>query len=380
MTYRVLVRARSTPIIVGSISVYTRLEIVQRYRTGGTWSLTMPAEHPQAAQISTGRGIVVYPPWSASPLMSGSITSIEYDTPEGSPTNLTLTGIDDTALLSHRIVYPDPAELLTAQTTAVQYTDSGTAETVIRALVNKNIGPDARPARRRVVMATANSPAVGTSVSISARFSNLAAEVERLCLAGGVGVRIVQNTSNENVFSVYAGTDRSASMVFSSDRGNLRSWRYTLGAPVGTRVGVAGQGTGTARNIRERSRSEPENDWAMRIEGFVDARDTNTAAVLDQRGDEWLNDNGRTAGLSLSPISTPGYQFGVDYFLGDTVSVRTAGATLSDTLEEVRIVVEGGQERITPIIGSRSLAEDAPGIYPRLRRLVQRLNLIERSL
>ena len=56
---------------IGICDVFTSLKLVLRHRRAGAWSLTLPADHQQAALFTEGAGILVWAPWSTDrPVLS----------------------------------------------------------------------------------------------------------------------------------------------------------------------------------------------------------------------------------------------------------------------------------------------------------------------
>ena len=219
----------------------------------------------------------------------------------------------------------------------------------------------------------------GATVAVSSRFANLAEEVEGLCRAGGVRL-LGEFTEGRPKITASAPTDKTASVRFSTQLGNVRSWRTVKGAPRATRVAVAGAGEGEARIIRERANTAVEASWGRRVETFRDARDVDAAetATLDQRGDELLADQAQTAGFSVDVIDTPGMAFGSGYLVGDKVAVNIRGAVVDDFIAEVEIRADKNGTQIQPIVASAQLADSEPDIYARVSRVQNAINGLER--
>lgn len=364
---------------VGVIDTYDGFTCVLRHRRGGTWTMTMPADHPQSALIGEGARIAVHADWSTDAVMTGPVTTIETSSGDGAP-RLTVAGIDDLGLANDRLILPNPASPATVQDVDAYWTATGPAENIIRMVTSRNAGESAAAVRRIFTLGydTSFDP-IGATVTINARFSPLGDTVEELCAAGGVGVRAVANPAGAINFTVVAGSDRSW-LVFSEARGNLKTWKFTGSAPKASRVLVAGKGEGTARILRERADTAVETAWGRRIEAFKDARDTDDLTLLDQRGDETLVDSAAVSGLSLEPIDVPGMTFGVDYQLGDTVTVETGGATFTDIVTEVKITLGADGTVTSPSVGSSDMADPTPDYFRTIRDLSRRLDLIERRV
>ena len=362
--------------ITGTIDVWSALDVTLRHNRGGVWTLTMPGGHPQAALLAAGSRIILRR--GDTTVMSGPVRNVKSTLPEGSVQPVAeFSGTDDTARLGHRIVFPDPGNSIGAQGAAYD-TRTGVAETIIRALIDDNAGPGAHTGRPIPGLALTTDAALGSAVSMSARFDNLLDVCGDLAAAGGVGYRIVQDATGGGLgvhFS--APVDRSGSIRFGPDLGNLRAWSYSMAAPAATWAAIGGQGEGVARTLL--SRDAPEGTWGEHVERFVDARDSDDTATLNQRGDEYLADNSGAGGLTLTPIDTPNRSFGVDYWLGDTVTVDMGGdATFTDSITEVRMVANASGQTIKPTIGAPASSGAVPGIYQRVTDINKRLAQLER--
>lgn len=220
-------------------------------------------------------------------------------------------------------------------------------------------------------------PLVGGTARVSTRYANLAETVTELANQGAVYLSADAPDGMPRLL-VSTGVDRSASVKLSTSLGNVTSHSQTYAAPKGNVVLVAGSGEGTARVLRTDFDSASQSEWGLRIEGFRDARDTSDTATLDARADEWLTENAATAGLRVEAADVPGMTFGTDYDLGDAVSVVLGGAPITERVTSVEIVADSGETKVSPVIGSAELGEDAPSIYQLVRDLRRRISQLER--
>lgn len=141
---------------------------------------------------------------------------------------------------------------------------------------------------------------------------------------------------------------------------------------------MGGLGVDEDREMNEATATAAEAEWGDRIETFVDASDIDDPDVLVQRGDEELVTAGATAGLSISPVDIPAMRYGVDYFLGDTVSVEVEGERIVQPVSEVKITVGRDGAVTTPTIGDPDIASESPALYARVRSIAKRVGLVER--
>jgi hypothetical protein len=140
-------------------------------------------------------------------------------------------------------------------------------------------------------------------------------------------------------FDVYVGTDRTHSVVFATARQNATRITRQVKAPDLTFEWVGGSGVGAARTFRSAEDPTTEGLWGFRREGFKDRRDSSDTTVLDQQAaTDLLAKAGQTI-VAVEPIDgLPNLRYGVDYMLGDTVTIRTrAGISTAKAIREVKI-------------------------------------------
>ncbi len=239
---------------------------------------------------------------------------------------VTVKVTDDRVWAGYRLVYPDPAQPSTNQTTTARYTvTSLNPETVMYSLANLNLGPGALVARRLPGLTMAANASLLPGVTISTSFtrdtvlSDALREVARLAGGNGLGWRIVQ-TSTGLQFQVFKPVDRSSSVVFSRAMGNIREVTHSQSAPTAT-VAIVGDATaGTGRVIRERINTGAHTAGWNRRETFVDARGAANSTELDQAGDEALKEQGPQARFAAKVIETAQNQLFVHFDIGDVVS------------------------------------------------------------
>jgi len=231
------------------------------------------------------------------------------------------------------------------------------------------------------------STIAGVAVNASARWTNLAEEVAALCAAGGVHLRSTF-VGQRPLIEFVEPEDKTGTVRFSTEYGNVLDWRTVLNAPRATRVIVGGRGEGVSRDVRERSNAAAETEWGRRVEVFRDAGDVEQGdlTMLDQRGEEILAELSATAGFSVELRDARGVEFGVDYQIGDRVGINLQSTgqpdclcvLADDVIAEVDITVDGNGERVRPIVASARLADNSPDVYARVAELTERIERLER--
>lgn len=377
---RYTIRVRDSSLAwQAEVDDFLELTLTLRFNDVGTWRLIVPVDSAAVGYLTAGAGIIVQR--NGDPIFSGPIAALERRWSKDEDV-LDASGPDDTVWLARRVTSPDPS--LSGPDGSHHYnthgydTRTGVAETIMRQYVNLNAGPGAVVARRVSGLTLAPDEARGTSVTGNERWGTLLDALRSLAQAGGgLGFRILQIGSALQ-FGVYAPADRTASAVFSKERGNLQTFRYRQAAPSGNYIYELGGGDLTARTIVEGSDSASVTAWG-RIEATQDRRDTTDTAVLVQAATDTLAASAGSTSLSLTPIDTDSLAFWTDYTLGDQVTVVVDGTPVSDVLRELAITLQGtGTEVLAPTVGT----PDAPqpgilGLFQRLAAIGRRVGRLE---
>lgn len=354
-----LITDRNLALVGDPISTWTDLDIAGQFNQPASGSFTVPAEPSIMAQLNGGNRVVVVrngSVFTSGPIEKPGPYSWEVGGGEG---KVTVHFADDLALIVGHVAYPDPTQVATAQTTVAHWTMTGTAENVLRALVDANAGPGALASRRVPQLVLGPAAGVGSTITLTLRYDPLGDAMRAAATAGGgLGFRTVQ-VGNQIQFQVYEPADRSLNVRFSQALGNLRSVSYDPDAPTATVAIVAGQGEGTARQIREIVDSAAVSKW-WRLETFVDQRQTNVVAELDAAGASTLTGTGEQVKLTTVTVDTPSQQYGRDYQLGDVVTVELwPGTQFTDVVRGFHLqATPKDGELMTAIIGSQEATRD----------------------
>ena len=161
-----------------------------------------------------------------------------------------LRGLDLTWWLHQRVIVP-PAGASHDEQIGVP------AETAIRHYIDAHLLRPADPARAIAVAATlasANRPPLGPPVSVRARYSNLAREVERIAALGDIGFGASRAPDGAIRFGVRAPRDRTAAsatpVIISPHLGTAAALSYSEGGAQGRNaVYVLGAGSGAGRVV-----------------------------------------------------------------------------------------------------------------------------------
>jgi hypothetical protein len=298
----------------------------------GTMSMTVPLSHQRLPELMAD-GARVAVKFKGEHLISGPITAEEGET-NGVDGHVTFTVEDDFRILRDILGWPVPGSPLTGQS-AEYRTYTGNAETIIKTAVQEN-GVSRLGIPGLTVATNANRGAIVPG-GVPLRMHPLMDKMFPALEQAGIGVTVKQ-VGSDLVLDVYE--PQLFPRKLSVKGRTLKTAKWTRARPTSSRVVVAGQGEGVDRKFRPVIDAARESQYGMRAETFRDARDDNTDAVLDARGQETLDENGPKNGLSLDLAGTGIFQYGgTDGFrVGDRVPVDIGnGLIITETIREVTL-------------------------------------------
>jgi hypothetical protein len=259
-----------------------------------------------------------------------------------------IEGVHENALLEWRRVFWKAGTANRSMFSAVA------AETVAKLLVQYNATASATTAAGRATNGAYSSfpitieadAAQGGVISANYAWLNLLPALQRITVLGGGDFSLEYDSAAHSWefqwHQPYLGTNRSAEVVFSLDRGNMQNPVLGLTNPWEPTVAVvAGQGQGEDRTLVVRTGPNYSADFSREV--FIDARDLSTTAALEDRGDQRLDDMKSRNILDFQVMQTDGLKYGRDYFLGDLVTWRFSGLTGTQQIDSVEIELSDGK-------------------------------------
>lgn len=379
--YVVLVTDRTLTVVGDPIVCWTEMDIVLRFNEPGSASVKMPAHSWIVDQIQPGYRIMIIR--AGALLISGPIEKWLHEQSDDGENSgvgkLTVYLADDLASIVARTVYPNPALTPSTQVTD-EWTYTGNAELALRSLVDTNAGASALTARRVPQLALGSLSSVGSSVTVIAKRQQPLGEVARSIADIGGNLRYyAYQAGTQILFKVVAPTDKSGSVRFSFGLGNLKYRSYEVTAPVATAVTVGGQGTGASSYMIERVNTTEQATWG-RFEKHVARAGDEPLQTLQDDGDQALAEGAATIRLAANTSDTPDQRYGIDYDVGDIVSIEAwAGQSVSDIVRTVHLqVTAGAGEYVSATIGSQAATTD-PEWVKKVREIEERLGRIERT-
>jgi hypothetical protein len=312
--------------------------VVPRANQVGSWSIKLPANVISDAGVESphvlcselrvpGAGIIVTGPGGV--ILSGPMVSPTYDASTSDPGGTwTIEGVSDLILLADALAWGDPSTYsLTNQNTSNDV-QTDVAETLIHSYVSRNIGSDAVTERANARLVSATDQGRGPLLQKSPRFQNLLELVQEIVTGTDLLVDVVQVDSQLEL-RVTESADLSLAVRMDIENDQLSSSQYHYTAPGVTDVLVAGMGDGVARTIINRSNATAQAAsaaWGRRIERFVDQRQTDVLAELEQAGDELLATEGDTVkAFQVVPNSNLGLVYGINWSVGAKVTIVIQG-------------------------------------------------------
>ena len=233
------------------------------------------------------------------------------------------------------------------------------AETILKTLFNFNIGSSATTANGRFLSGvltgatTAATTGAGNSITISVAGENLLSAMQKIQELAGGDFAMIYTAPATYTFTWYTGqrgTDRTASVQFSVDKGSIGRLRITESRiKDGTTAVVAGSGTESARQMVTRPAVLPTGIDSREI--WVDARNGQTStAALQAVGDAELNafTRGRVT-YDAEIVQIPSCLYGVHYFIGDLVTVYTGSTTVTQKIYGVKMGIDSAGREVVKV-------------------------------
>lgn len=299
-----------------------------RYSEYGDFEIYSPIAISALSYIALGRYV-----WrrDASSVMMIEQVKIESDAENGS--HLTISGRSLEALLTRRIIWK--------QTRITGNFQNGVKKLIDDAMIS----PEDEERKVANFIFKESTDERITKLTIDAQFTgdNLYDAIKKLCDIYDLGFKITLSDTNNFVFELVIGEDRSYDqeknpwVIFSPKFDNLINSNYIQSNENECNVAlVAGEGEGESRKTVTVITSETSPKGLDRKELYVDARDLSSisadgetsipddqyASDLVTRGLEYLSENIYVESFEASVDPNGSFQYGRDYFVGDIVQIQ----------------------------------------------------------
>lgn len=228
---------------------------------------------------------------------------------------ITVSGVSLLSILADRVPIPEPANTVGPWATNATHNLDGVGAVVLKALIDAHgSGVRALPGG----WSTTQTPSV-LPLSLRSRWApSLLEIVEGHATSAGVSVDV---TIPPGVGASVACTVRplgsAPAVVFDPDLGGRVRPRLVSTPEAVTHVYVGGGGEGTSRTVVLVTGPGPR-----RVERWVESSGDDADGKLTQEGQAVIDGGGSRRTIEVELDDAPGMTFGVDYVLGDLVSVR----------------------------------------------------------
>ena len=308
---------------VSTLDIFESLIWTDRYYACGDFEIYMPCSEKMLSTLK--QDMYLYLRESEHIMI---IEDIQIDTDVEDGAHLTVTGRSLESILDRRVIW----NLTTL---------SGGLQAGIKQLLNENAISPSDPARAipNLIFKDSTDSKI-TNLSLNAQYygENLYDVICEVCESNEIGFKITLNESNQMVFSLYAGTDRSYEqtenpyVIFSPGFDNLLNSNYISSKKtLKTVTMITGEGEGSDKKKAVAECSNGAGSGLNRREMHTDASgisqtdgentisDEDYTALLQRQGIDELAQNTRTESFEGEVSSGRTYTYGTDYFMGDIV-------------------------------------------------------------
>jgi hypothetical protein len=313
----------------------------------GAFALVISGVHPVVAYFVEGGQVEFWREDAAHgiPLYqeAGFLIDDLVEYTQGNESLFQASGVGYNGILARRVV--------AAYAGSAQAEKTGAAETVIKEYVDEQIVSATDADRQIAGMTIQANAAGGDTIAVYGAWQSLLEVCQRIAKSGGGDFDIVGNGDGAWLFKWFTGqmgTDRSASVIFALNYGNMKepSWAETKSTSLNA-ILVAGQGAEADRATVWRETGAPAG--ITRREAFVDARDVETTTGLNTSGDAKLEESKFAAAFNFQPVQTAAMQYGRDYFLGDLVTAKYLTHQQARKIVSVSVSVNRGAPEVISI-------------------------------
>lgn len=275
---------------------------------------------------------------------------------------------------------------------------SGAGETIAKQYVSENAGPSALITNGRIFDGVTRNLTIeldnglGDICHGDRAYQNLLDVLQEISVHCGIDFNMVLTSLSPlsfefRTYSPYYGRDRSVSqtalppVIFSLDRGNIVGPSFTISrTEEATVLIVVGQGQQSNRaNLIDSSSDMLDSPWNQ-IEVVKDARQENQITGLAEVADQELQQLLKKESLVFDVLQQDTSRYGIDYDLGDLVTVEFAGVVRDLQITQVSVNIGGDDqtEKIQLTFGQNHIAPKNNPLTEVTRRL-RHVEVSERS-
>ena len=342
--------------------------VVIRRNGVGTFTLDMVGS-PIMNRLAPGWHVAIFDP-EGRQIMSGMPNQHRTESKTGVVTR-TVSGRSHLGWVADMITLPTPSSPADQQADTAYWRDTGTALDVAARLVESHVGAKAHARWRRPI--TMHPETGGKKTKVETRFQPLLDEVRSIL---GDDHTIHAWLEDGAVHIGYSTPkDLRRRVRLSEASGGVTGWTLEQTAPTVTDVLVAGQGQGTARELKLMSGNP--NEWGTTVLQFQDRRDTEDPDELVKAGEDTLAEGQEQASVVLETTTGLHRRLFTDFQIGDTITVTLApGVEVQDIVQSAQIDWGADGVKTTLQVGPVQEELDAPGWVSRARNISRQLRRI----
>lgn len=328
-----------TGALCGIIDVYTSLVTRSRLNDVGDWELNLPATPDVINLLRVGRMVTVPGYW-------GMIDEIEISQTDDGTDEMVVSGTDLNGLMALRLALPEDG--------AEYALYSGDAASVMCAIVEDN-AINAGAIRSYPQLHIGAVDGSGAIIERQTRYELVSAALHDIATANGLAWRI-RYADGDMLLDIRFAQDHSASsdspVIYSPEYDNISSQSYTHSLAGSANVALAaGAGTGAEREVcwvgDVQAAGLERRETYLALKKYTSLEDDATAQLLDKYAE--------ACAFEGSLLAAGPYQYGVDWQLGDMITVQHLGWGVSmdvvvtemerayegDTIQQVATFGEG---------------------------------------
>ena len=324
----------------------SKVELITRLNEPDTFIVDVAPElAQQATRLREGWGLVLH---DGGLRVSGVITAF-HRTAKDNALEVEVTCTSELVFLKDRLTYPDPSHPEDQQT-AARYQDRGPAETIIKRITSRNLGPGAIPTRRIEGFHITDDGGRGSTTAIDTRLKNLLDTLTPIATAAGLRMTATYQDGKIN-FDTIPFKNRARAVRLSYLSGEVVGWEMTDRVGTATAVVVGGQGEGEDRKLTSQTRND---SWLRRIEIFKDRRDSDNPETLTAAANEELEKAKSDRSMKITLYETETRRLGEAFNIGDTVTIDAAAhvTPYSAQIVEAKISWENNTRTVELTIGA----------------------------
>lgn len=320
-------------LLIERLDNWTDLTAIRRFNRTGSWNLEVPKDQNVTRLITPQTGIIIQ--CDGETVFSGP-GGVDFNETKNS---IQMAGTCDNVLLEtparptpslNNGPYPDAYDVTT-----------GVASTIMRSLVDRNIGPSAPSDWKIPTLILAADPLLGSTITARARFDPLQTLLYELAstpIATGLGFQILHKdiVGNAIEFSIYQPRDLSSDTIFSVELRTAEDYEHRYQTPPANYFIVGGgDAFGLDRTVVEGGDTTNIALVGRRVAQFVDRRGVESPSELTQELAELIAGAVTVDTINIIPNDVPSLPYKDTWDLGDLVTAVVEDTSYPRLIREI---------------------------------------------